>query len=82
MKVIDVEQVYLGYAVHWPTGISATDQHTEIEMGAEEREKGEVRCGETKEWEVDGERVRAGVWVDEEEVWRGQEGELGRGEGR
>lgn len=39
MKVIDVEQVYLGYAVQWPTGISATDQHTKIEMGAEERER-------------------------------------------
>ena len=46
MKVIDVEQVYLGYAVHWPTGIPATDRHTKIEMGAEEREKGgKVRCG-------------------------------------
>lgn len=51
MKVIDVEQVYLGYAVHWPTGIPAADQHTEIEMGAEESERGggEVRCGETEE---------------------------------
>lgn len=44
VKVIDVEQVYLGYAVHWPTGIPATDQHTEIEMGAGERKKREVRC--------------------------------------
>ncbi len=43
MKVIDVEQVYLGYAVHGPTGISATDQHTEIEMGAEEGERTEER---------------------------------------
>lgn len=40
MKVIDVEQVYLGYAVHRPTGIPATDQHTEIEMRAEEGENG------------------------------------------
>lgn len=55
MKVIDVEQVYLGYAVHWPIGIPAADQHTEIEMGAEEREKGgEVRCGEREKWEVEG----------------------------
>lgn len=61
MKVIDVEQVYLGYAVHGPTGISATDQHTKIEMGAVEREKGgEVRCGETEEWEV--ERGSRGRW--------------------
>lgn len=45
MKVIDLEQVYLGYAVHLPTGKPATDQYTEIEMGAAEREKGgEVRC--------------------------------------
>ena len=73
MKVIDVEQVYLGYAVHWPAGIPATDQHTEIEMGAEERENGgEVRCGETEEWEVERERERgrAGGRADEEEVWR------------
>lgn len=51
MKVTDVEQVYLGYPVHWPTGIPANDQHTEIEMGAEEGERGggEERCGETKE---------------------------------
>lgn len=47
MKVIDLEQVYLGYAVHWPTGIPATDQYTEIEMGAEER-KG--RGGRGKVW--------------------------------
>lgn len=45
MKVIDVEQVYLGYAVHWPTGISATDQHTEIEMGAAERRERKERKG-------------------------------------
>lgn len=45
MKVTDVEQVYLGYAVHWPTGKPATDQYTEIEMGAAERKKrGKVRC--------------------------------------
>lgn len=43
MKVMDVEQVYLGYAAHRPTGIPATDQHTEIEMGAEEREGKEER---------------------------------------
>ncbi len=54
MKVIDVEQVYLGYAVQWPIGIPVPDQHTKIEMGAEEREKeGEVRCGETPGWEVE-----------------------------
>lgn len=40
MKVIDVEQVYLGYAVHWPNGIPAADRHTEIEMGTEESEVG------------------------------------------
>jgi len=39
MKVRDVEQVYLGYTAHWPTGIPATDQYTEIEMGAEKRGK-------------------------------------------
>lgn len=39
MKVTDVEQVYLGYAVHRPSGIPATDQYTEIEMGAEESER-------------------------------------------
>lgn len=33
-----MEHNYLGYAVHWPTGIQVTDQHTEIEMGAEESE--------------------------------------------
>lgn len=42
MKVIDVEQVYLGYAVQWPNGRAAADQHTEIEMGAEESEVGRV----------------------------------------
>lgn len=50
MKVTELEQVYLGYAVHWPSGIPETDQHTEIEMGAEESERGgEARCGETEE---------------------------------
>lgn len=51
MKVIDVEQVYLGYAVHWSMGKPVTDHHTEIEMGAEESESGggKIRCGETKE---------------------------------
>lgn len=38
MKVIDVEQVYLGYAVQRPNGRAAADQLTEIEMGAEESE--------------------------------------------
>lgn len=41
-KVTDVEHDYLGYAVHWPTGIPVTDQHTEIEMGAEESERCKV----------------------------------------
>lgn len=76
MKVIDVEQVYLGYAVHWPTGIPAADQYTEIEMGAEEsgRGGGEVGFGETEEgrW-----RGRTGGRVDEEVVQRGQQGEEG-----
>lgn len=40
MKVIDVEQVYLGYAVHRPNGIPAADRHTEIEMGTKESEVG------------------------------------------
>lgn len=39
MKVTDVEQDYLGYAVHWPAGIPVTDQHTEIETGAEKSER-------------------------------------------
>lgn len=39
MKVIDVEQVYLGYTARWPIGIPATDQHTEIEMGTKEERK-------------------------------------------
>lgn len=38
MKVTDVEQDYLGNAVHWSAGIPVTDQHTEIETGAEESE--------------------------------------------
>lgn len=50
MKVKDVEQVYLGYAVHQPTGMPVTDQHTEIEMGAEEGKKRKrVKLGERKE---------------------------------
>lgn len=54
MKVTELEQAYLGYAVHWPTGITETDQHTEIEMGAEESVRGgggggQARCGETEE---------------------------------
>lgn len=42
MKVIDVEQVYLGYPVQQPNGRAAADQITEIEMGAEESEVGSV----------------------------------------
>lgn len=61
MKVIDVEQVYLGYAVHWPAGIPATDQHTKIEMGAKERYRGGVRCGETVGLKV--ERKSRGRWM-------------------
>lgn len=64
MKVTDVEQDYLGYAVHWPAGIPVTDQHTEIEIGAEESERGkEVRCG----------GLKAGGGVVEEVVKRGTE---------
>lgn len=48
-KVKDVEHNYLGYAVHWPTGIPVTDQHTEIEMGAEERGMKGV-AEQTKGW--------------------------------
>lgn len=44
MKVIDLEQVYLGYAVRRPNGRAAVEQHTEIEMGAAESEVGRV-CG-------------------------------------
>lgn len=54
MKVIDVEQDYLGYSVHRPTGKPVTDQHTEIEMRAEESERGkDIRCGRTVKWVVD-----------------------------
>lgn len=54
MKVIDVEQDYLGYAVHRPTGIQVTDQHTEIEMGAEESKRGkDLRCGGTEKGMVE-----------------------------
>lgn len=64
MKVTDVEQDYLGYAVHWPTGTPVTDQHAEIETGAEENERGkEVRRG----------GLEAGGRVDEEVVTRGKE---------
>lgn len=42
MKVIDLEQVYLGYAVRRPNGRAAVEQHTEIEMGAAESEVGRV----------------------------------------
>ena len=65
MKVINVEQVYLGYDVQWPTGIPATNQHTKIEMGAmkSKREEGNEKCGETKERRK---RARAGGRVDEE----------------
>lgn len=52
MKVIDVEQVYLGYAVRRPNGRAAADQHAEIEMGADEGSKvgmgGTVSEGEGK----------------------------------
>ena len=34
-----MEQDYLGYAVHRPTGKPVTDQYTEIEIGAEENER-------------------------------------------
>lgn len=77
MKVIDVEQVYLGYAVHWSTGNPVTDHHTEIEMGAEESESGRViiRCGGTKKRK---EAVEAGADVDEEVNRTEQEGQLGQ----
>lgn len=69
MKVTDVEQDYLGYAVHWPAGIPVTDQHTEIETGAEESERGkEVRWG----------GLEAGGRVDEEVVKRGKEDSIER----
>lgn len=54
-----MEQVYLGYAVHLPAGRPATDQYTEIEMGAVEREKGGEVRREMK-------RERAGGKADEE----------------
>lgn len=65
MKVIDVERVYLGYAAQRPNGSAAVDQHTEIEMGAEEREvgrKGGIVCEREREGEEE-ERARVGRWM-------------------
>lgn len=62
-----MEHNYLGYAVHWPTGIPVTDQHTEIEMGAEESEG----------WKVWWNRQRAGLEASggaDEEVGKGVRG--------
>lgn len=74
MKVIDVEQVYLGYTAHWSIGKLAANQHTEIEMGAKEKGKGgDVRCCKLR---LMGGRsiLRASVKVDGEEAW-GNQGE-------